>query len=555
MKKLLIAFAFFSLLPFIGLTQTIFNYTGTMQTYVVPSGVTSIQLEAYGAEGGSSPVGFGNGGLGGYVTGEFAVIPGETLNIFVGGQGASDVTGGFNGGGNGVSSSGGGGASDVRQLGAAFVNRIIVAGGGGGGAYETAWPSGWGQGVGSGDGGAGGGLLGGNGLAWQNACQGGTGGSQSVGGASGGTMGIGGDGAASPGDTGGGGGGYYGGGGGGDCFGYNGAGGGGSGYTVPGALAVSHTSGIHSGEGMVVITPLCVGLNTNISATDLCDGELVTLSATSPSGATITWDNGVLNGVPFAAPIGTTNYTASSSDPGDCGFTVAITVIALPIVDGGADMIICTDGSNIALSGNGTADIYSWNNGVSDGIPFNPPIGVSTYIVIGTDIATGCTNSDTVEVNVATAMTVLGNTQDELFGNDGSIDINVTGGALPLSYQWDNGAGNVEDPSGLSAGNYVCVITDAFGCSITVGYTIYSQVDLDDLSINVAVYPNPTSGLININLEGDFNFTVFNSVGKKVLFGKGTKEEIVDMKDLENGHYILQINTDEQFYISQIIKN
>ena len=119
--------------------QTDFNFTGAMQTFAVPAGVGSVQLNVYGAQGGNGAAGGnsaqgGAGGLGGYATGTLAVTPGQVLNIFVGGQGTTP-TGGFNGGGNGgnQNAGGGGGASDVRVGGTADANRIIVAGGGGGG--------------------------------------------------------------------------------------------------------------------------------------------------------------------------------------------------------------------------------------------------------------------------------------------------------------------------------------------------------------------------------------------------------------------------------------
>ena len=70
-----------------------FSYTGGQQTFTVPDGVTSVTIDAYGASGAGS----GSNGKGAAVTGAvIAVTPGETLYIFVGGQGSSD---GYNGGG------------------------------------------------------------------------------------------------------------------------------------------------------------------------------------------------------------------------------------------------------------------------------------------------------------------------------------------------------------------------------------------------------------------------------------------------------------------------
>ena len=69
-----------------------FSYTGGEQTFTVPSGVSTITIKAWGAQGGSG--GFwsnsnycGTGGKGGYSTGELSITPGNTVYVYVGGQG------------------------------------------------------------------------------------------------------------------------------------------------------------------------------------------------------------------------------------------------------------------------------------------------------------------------------------------------------------------------------------------------------------------------------------------------------------------------------------
>ena len=99
-------------------SQTTFSYTGGVQTYTVPAGVTSILIEAYGAQGGGP-----TGGNGGEAIAEVPVTPGAVLEVYVGGQPTIQVgPGGYNGGGAvlvapcGAGPDGwpGGGASDVR---------------------------------------------------------------------------------------------------------------------------------------------------------------------------------------------------------------------------------------------------------------------------------------------------------------------------------------------------------------------------------------------------------------------------------------------------------
>ena len=180
-----------------------FNYTGSDQTWTVPSGVTYAYVYLLGAGGGGSDSSHatykgGNGGGGGYVEGEIAVTPGSRYTIIVGqaGGGVSPVSLGSNvwrtpatygGGGRGgsivnfsVGYASGGGRSAIRVQGA---SSDLVTAGGGGGAGSTP------NTVSGGDvanGAVGGGTTGGT----SGATRGGAGGTQSAGGA-GGTSGYG----------------------------------------------------------------------------------------------------------------------------------------------------------------------------------------------------------------------------------------------------------------------------------------------------------------------------------------------------------------------------
>jgi hypothetical protein len=203
--------------------QTSFAFTGADQTFVVPAGVTSINVKLWGGGGGAA------GGSGSFVSGNLAVSPNETLTIITGGGGAvSPPTGAtpnaYGGGGKGYGDNGtrlgggGGGRSAVRR----GSTELVTAGAGGGGNQGTTV------------GGAGGLITGGN--ASLGAF--GSGGTQLAGGAkpttgvssaANGAQFLGGDGQGGgiPGG-GGGGSGFYGGGGGGDDALYGGGGGGSS---------------------------------------------------------------------------------------------------------------------------------------------------------------------------------------------------------------------------------------------------------------------------------------------------------------------------------------
>lgn len=264
-----------------------FTTTGEQQ-FVVPPGVTSVQVELVGGYGGEGNAGI-PGGIPATDRATLTVSPGETLYAEVAGNGQSATgttnDGGYGGGGNGAirafllgsapTGGGGGGASDVQRCPAnatnaecgghsALSSRLFVAGGGGGGGGNGLDPSS----TAGGDGGsADQSGAAGTRDAWTDA--GGGGGSRATsatGGAAGasgqcqpsgsgcataGVLGQGGAGAEA--DGGGGGGGIFGGGGGGAgefsnagtaqnpvlANGGGGGGGGGSSGVVPGAVGVS----------------------------------------------------------------------------------------------------------------------------------------------------------------------------------------------------------------------------------------------------------------------------------------------------------------------------
>jgi hypothetical protein len=137
-------------------TTCTYGPTGAEDTFLVPDGVSEVQIVAIGAPGAvglnSSPV--PRAGRGAQVSGDLPVTPGQTLYVNVGGAPTFSNTptrscvqrdhtfiacaGGFNGGGSSQWGGGGGGASDVRTLSRSgdqvesLHSRLIVAAGGGG---------------------------------------------------------------------------------------------------------------------------------------------------------------------------------------------------------------------------------------------------------------------------------------------------------------------------------------------------------------------------------------------------------------------------------------
>lgn len=96
----------------------VFAYTGSVQSYTAPADGL-YKLEAWGAQGGGS-----NGGKGGYSYGTLELSRGDTIYVYVGGQGTMAPTqnnvwggGGWNGGGQAYATYGGGGMTEISYAG------------------------------------------------------------------------------------------------------------------------------------------------------------------------------------------------------------------------------------------------------------------------------------------------------------------------------------------------------------------------------------------------------------------------------------------------------
>jgi gliding motility-associated-like protein len=353
MKQLILftAALFITISHFFSQTTVTYNFTGGVQNFVVPPCVTSLSVTVAGADGGGAL-----GGNGAIVTSTFAVTPGQTIGMIVGGSGGSPG-GGYNGGGSGYAStdgntsynsSSGGGATNLTING---VNYIIAAGGGGAGG---------GSGIVAG--GAGGCATGVTGSSTFGG--GATGGTQVSGGIGGtpwaatppggqnGSLGQGGNGGLwQTASGGGGGGGYYGGGGGGNdgcCTGANGGGGGGGGSSLVPAGA-GCTQGSNNGPGYVTITyttATVVPTFTQLGPYCQCAAPGV-LPTTSLNGISGTWSPATIS----TATAGTTTYTFTPN-PGQCGTptTMNITVnpVSVTMPANGAATVACPANTNTA---------------------------------------------------------------------------------------------------------------------------------------------------------------------------------------------------------------
>ncbi len=525
-----------------------FDFTGSVQSYTVPDGVSEINIVAYGAQGGS------DGGLGAKIEGNFEVTGGEVLTVVVGEQGHLQI------GGNVQNSAGGGGGSFVYDA----ADELFVAAGGGGGRcpYGGAVPlhpdcdgqageNGGENSDGTSAGGVGGNggdeglwgatVCGGGGTGWLTVGGGDLMGGQNApgweagdpycgggGGGCGGFGGFGGGGGAGNLYGGGGGGGGYSGGAGGNDPDHGGGGGSFNAGTDP-----INTGADHAGNGQVVITVLCEGLTVTVTETEICLGESFTLNAVG--AGTITWDGGLINAEPFTPETaGTLTFNATSDDDGDCGYTIDIEVLELPEVTASVDMSEICVGESILLTGGG-ADTYEWTPGdIEDGEAYTPETGSFTYTVTGTDDETGCENTAEVDVEVYDLPEVVATATDEEICLGESLTLNGEGAT---SYVWDAEEDGVEfTPAETGTTTYTVEGTDDNGCvnEASIDVTVYEALGITYTTIDEIMGGD---GEIDITVTGGNPAYIFDWDND----GIGDFDDDEDLTGLEGGTYTVLV--------------
>jgi gliding motility-associated-like protein len=264
----------------------------------------------------------------------------------------------------------------------------------------------------------------------------------------------------------------------------------------------------------------------------VCDGDQVTVVAINPDGANITWDNGVVDGTPFTPGVGTTTYTVTA-DLNNCISTdqMDVTVNPLPTIGAGADQTVC-DGDLITLVANNPdgANI-TWDNGVTDGVPFTQVVGTTTYTV--TADLLGCINTDEVDVTVNPNPTYTLTYTDptECGGTDGTITISGLDANENYEYTYNGGGvnpavsnGNGEIViTGLSAGSYTNFTVTLNGCT-TTDNTVLNLVDPNapfiDAGPDQTICDGDQVTLVAINPD-DANITWDNGVVDGTPFTPG----------------------------------
>lgn len=250
----------------------------------------------------------------------------------------------------------------------------------------------------------------------------------------------------------------------------------------------------------VIVQPSGLAIE-NLSSTDSQCGVANGTASVTVSGGTVTTDytyEWFDNANPMNA-IGQTTSTATGLVNGTYNVTVtddngctATGTVAVNPTNGPA--VTIDDSTNVTCAGaangsiqttgsGGTGSLsYAWDTSPSTGVFATTPdvsgLSGGTYVITVTDGAL-CNSQEVVTIYEPDPITIVAAITDaNCFGENGDIDITVTGGTVTgaYGYDWDNnGTGSYTDSEDLTAaaGTYsVCVIDDN-SCTACAGpYTI-----------------------------------------------------------------------------------
>ena len=280
-------------------------------------------------------------------------------------------------------------------------------------------------------------------------------------------------------------------------------------------------------------------MSASASAVDaLCNGgngsvDLAVSGGTAPYS--YSWSNGASS--QDLASVGAGSYTATVTDDNGCTANANATVnepsaISASTVDTDASCNGGNDGAiDLNVSGGTAPYTYSWSNGATSQDISGLTAG--SYTVTITD-DNGCTAGSGGTVGEPSEL-VLGSSATDVScngGNDGSVDLSVSGGTAPYSYSWSNGATS-QDISGLTAGSYTATVTDANGCSANEVASVNEPSALS-LSISGTDESAPSAG------DGAADLTVGGGTAPySYLWSNGATTE--DISGLNGGTYSVTV--------------
>ena len=219
--------------------------------------------------------------------------------------------------------------------------------------------------------------------------------------------------------------------------------------------------------------------------------------------------------------------------------------------DGSATVVVITDGV--------PPYEYNWNDDPFQTTETAAALAAGINYVTVTD-SMYCTSVASIDIGEPPPITITcgaGCVTDASspVANDGSINIQVTGGTPFYSYLWAPGGETTQDISGLYPDMYYVQVTDANDCTAGIFIEVGIITSINEISNNdvINIYPNPTKGELYITNAENSTIYVYNIIGE-VLYSIDNAATVntIDISSFAEGAYIVRIVSDKYVVTKKI---
>lgn len=293
-------------------------------------------------------------------------------------------------------------------------------------------------------------------------------------------------------------------------------------------VTITDINGCTKVDSVMLLEPPCNHIALSVVTSNVaCYGGSTGVALSTLTGATapvsINWSNGQSGPTASGMPAG--NYTVTITDANNCSLFSTFTITQPTVLSAGASInpISCnglSDGTvDLNVSGGVYPYTFSWSNGSTNEDLIN--VGPNAYTANINDY-NGCATSVNVLFTNPSALSTSYIVQQPtcIFGSDGSIDFSISGGELPYTYNWSNGA-ITQDLTGIQAGGYSLLLNDANGCTtsspiiisvletdsvIVASYTIACSVPGSGVSLVTVVPSGGNPGIYQVSFDNGITF-------------------------------------------------
>lgn len=286
-------------------------------------------------------------------------------------------------------------------------------------------------------------------------------------------------------------------------------------------------------------------------ATDNCSGATVTQIGGIPSGAYY----------PVGATTNSFHITDGNGNDTVVSFTVTVEPLGTPVLP--TVLSMCVNDEPVDLANGQDMD---WSgNGMQDGTTFDPALaGKGQHQLSYTFVdGRGCTSSGSIAITVSPVPV------QPVISRIASTTLST--GAYD-TYQWYRDGVAIpgatkQTYSYTVGGNYQVMVGNIASCqSYSDGYVVGKNgggIGIEEnLLSNLSIYPNPTSGVITIDLNNisreQLEVSLYSITGKVVLHRKDFTETDgkmrLDLANLPKATYFLHISSESEVVVRQVVR-